>query len=198
MKPIRKPYTNLALYSNIKKYRELLGLSQDELAKRTGYTSRSSIAKIEKGLVDLPQTKIALFADVFGVSIDDLLGTGELTTAPEGTFSFPRLLECAQKEHRSISYLCMKVGKANNYIADLRRLDRQPAPEYVELWADLLSTTPEYLLCLTDDPTPTKKAPTESKELPASVRELHSLVDELTEPEAAVLLAALKASRAQK
>lgn len=43
----------LKLYSNIKLLREELGLSQDDLAKKTGYTSRSSIAKIEKGLVGL-------------------------------------------------------------------------------------------------------------------------------------------------
>ena len=48
----------LTLYKNIKKLREELGMSQDELAEKTGYTSRSSIAKIEKGLVDLQQSKI--------------------------------------------------------------------------------------------------------------------------------------------
>ena len=62
------------LYKNIKKLREELGLSQEELAKRTGYTNRSSIAKIEKGLVDLSQTKIELFAKVLGVAPGDLMG----------------------------------------------------------------------------------------------------------------------------
>lgn len=62
------------LYKNIKTLREQLGFSQDELAKRTGYTSRSSIAKIEKGLVDLSQSKIELFAEVLGVSPGDLMG----------------------------------------------------------------------------------------------------------------------------
>ncbi|MBQ5675016.1 MAG: helix-turn-helix transcriptional regulator, partial [Lachnospiraceae bacterium] len=53
----------LQLYKNIKNRRIALGLSQDELAQKTGYTSRSSIAKIESGKVDLPQTKIKLFAE---------------------------------------------------------------------------------------------------------------------------------------
>ena len=52
----------LKLYSNIKRLREEKGLSQDALAKLTGYTDRSSITKIEKGLVDLQQSKIELFA----------------------------------------------------------------------------------------------------------------------------------------
>lgn len=74
------------LYKNIKTLREQLGLSQEELAKRTGYTSRSSIAKIEKGLVDLSQTKIELFAKVLGVSPGDLMGwEQESNQAPEPT-----------------------------------------------------------------------------------------------------------------
>lgn len=64
----------LELYKNIKKYRLGLKMSQDELAKKAGYTDRSSIAKIEKGQVDLPQSKIRLFADIFGVSPGDLMG----------------------------------------------------------------------------------------------------------------------------
>lgn len=62
------------LYENIKKYRLERNLSQTELAKLTGYTDRSSIAKIEKGSVDLPQSKIKMFADVFGVSPSKLMG----------------------------------------------------------------------------------------------------------------------------
>lgn len=65
----------LELYKNIKKYRQSLRMSQDELAKRAGYTDRSSIAKIEKGLVDLPQSKIRQFADIFGVAPGELMGS---------------------------------------------------------------------------------------------------------------------------
>ncbi len=64
----------LELYKNIKSKREQLGISQDELAKLTGYTSRSSIAKIEKGQVDLPQTKIELFAKALKTTPSDLMG----------------------------------------------------------------------------------------------------------------------------
>jgi transcriptional regulator with XRE-family HTH domain len=39
-----------------------------------GYTDRSSIAKIESGKVDLPQSKIMEFANVFGVDPGDLMG----------------------------------------------------------------------------------------------------------------------------
>ena len=64
----------IILYENIKKFRKQAQMSQEELAKRTGYTDRSSIAKIEKGTVDLSQSKIQQFADVFGVPASELMG----------------------------------------------------------------------------------------------------------------------------
>ena len=39
----------LELFKRIRSRREELGISQDELAKRIGYKSRSSINKIEMG-----------------------------------------------------------------------------------------------------------------------------------------------------
>lgn len=64
----------LELYKNIKRMREEKGLSQDSLAKLTGYTDRSSIAKIEKGQVDLQQSKIELFARALGATSQELMG----------------------------------------------------------------------------------------------------------------------------
>ena len=64
----------LKLYQNIKKLREERGLSQDALAKLTGYTDRSSITKIEKGQVDLQQSKIELFANALGTTSRELVG----------------------------------------------------------------------------------------------------------------------------
>lgn len=47
---------------NIRKRREELGLSQEGLATKMGYKSRSSINKIEMGENDIPQSKILAFA----------------------------------------------------------------------------------------------------------------------------------------
>lgn len=62
------------LYRNIKELREQKGLSQDEFAKLTGYTSRSSIAKIEKGEIDLTRSKIIAFAKALGTTPGNLIG----------------------------------------------------------------------------------------------------------------------------
>ncbi len=72
----------LQLYKNIKMLREEKGMSQDELAKLCGYTSRSSIAKIEKGEVDLQNSKILLFANALGTTPGKLMGLTEFDATP--------------------------------------------------------------------------------------------------------------------
>ncbi len=64
----------LELYRNIKMRREELGMSQAELARAVGYTDRSSIAKIESGKVDLPQSKIIEIANALRIPAGDLMG----------------------------------------------------------------------------------------------------------------------------
>ena len=93
----------LDLYENIRKYRKQNKWSQEELAKRAGYTDRSSIAKIEKGLFDLPQSKILLFAEIFGIDPGTLMGTDGIKSSlptydhvrPIGTKRFPVLSSVA-------------------------------------------------------------------------------------------------------
>lgn len=57
--------------------REELGMSQDELADKMGYKSRSTIAKIEKGVNDVVQTNIVKFAKVLNTSVAYLMGWEE-------------------------------------------------------------------------------------------------------------------------
>lgn len=67
----------LPLYQNIKSRRTELKMSQDTLAELTGYKDRSSIAKIEKGEVDLAESKIREFAKALKVSPRELMGWDE-------------------------------------------------------------------------------------------------------------------------
>lgn len=52
----------------IKDLRIKKGFTQEELAKKVGYTSRSTINKIEKGLVDISQTKILELSNILECS----------------------------------------------------------------------------------------------------------------------------------
>lgn len=67
----------LKLYKNIKACRKAAKMTQEELARRTGYTDRSSIARIEKGEIDLPQSKIKQFAEALGTTPSCLMGWDE-------------------------------------------------------------------------------------------------------------------------
>ena len=59
---------------NIRKMRIQLGLTQEELANRMGYTSKSTINKIEQGVNDIPQSKIEKFANALNTSPSVLMG----------------------------------------------------------------------------------------------------------------------------
>ena len=62
------------IFERIKKLRIEKGLSQEDLAKKVGYTHRSSIGKVETGLVDLSQSKIKAFAKALDVTPQYLMG----------------------------------------------------------------------------------------------------------------------------
>ena len=66
----------LPLYQNIKNRRIELGMSQQDLAEKMGYTSRSTIAKIESGKNDIPQSKIIAFATALNTTPASLMGWG--------------------------------------------------------------------------------------------------------------------------
>ena len=62
----------------ILKRRKDLGLTQEELAKRMGYKSKSTINKIEMGINDIPQSKILKFAEVLATTPSFLMGWDDL------------------------------------------------------------------------------------------------------------------------
>lgn len=59
---------------NILYMRKRLGWTQEELANRMGYKSKSTINKIELGINDIPQSKIVKFAEVLGTTPAHLMG----------------------------------------------------------------------------------------------------------------------------
>lgn len=73
----------LQLYKNIRERRLALGISQEELARKLGYTNRSSITKIESGQVDISYSKIEAFAAALQTTPESLMGWEE-PPLPEG------------------------------------------------------------------------------------------------------------------
>lgn len=76
----------MTLGDRIRLRREELRMSQEELATRLGYKSRSTIAKIESGENDLTQSKIVAFAEALNTTARWLLDYDDSdTTLPPGT-----------------------------------------------------------------------------------------------------------------
>lgn len=67
----------------------MLHMSQDELAKRLGYKSRSSVNKMELGIQDVPQKKIKDIAKALGCTIGYLLEDDKY--APDAKSNIERL-----------------------------------------------------------------------------------------------------------
>ncbi|MGH1093264.1 helix-turn-helix domain-containing protein [Bacillus mycoides] len=57
----------------IKRKREERGLSQENLAKMVGYEDRSSINKIEKGIVNIPDFRLKKICSVLHIEYAELL-----------------------------------------------------------------------------------------------------------------------------
>lgn len=94
----------LKLYENIKENRIAKGWSQSELARRVGYSDKSMISKIEKGVVDLSQSQIKKFADAFDVSMADLFGSVEDT-----------LIEISRKPKKSTRDILYRDADGHSY-----------------------------------------------------------------------------------
>ena len=67
----------MTIGQRIREKRELIGMSQDELAQKLGYKSRSSINKIETDLYNLRQSKIKKIADVLNTTPAYIMGWDE-------------------------------------------------------------------------------------------------------------------------
>lgn len=75
-----KQYFLKALGMNIKRLREERGLSQEELANMCGYSesnARSSMSKMEKGVNDIPASKLKKIAAALNVPVTELMNCTE-------------------------------------------------------------------------------------------------------------------------
>ncbi len=88
-----RPYmSDTDLSSRIRQRREQLGLSQEELAARMGYRSKSSITKLEKGINDLPRAKLEELAAALDTTPAWLMGLVDLPFPPPGFEPLPEMV----------------------------------------------------------------------------------------------------------
>lgn len=75
---------DVRLGRQIRRLREQLGMSQEELAKKLGYRSKSSINKVETGSQGLTQSKIMRFAEALQTTPGELLDWASDDTSDAG------------------------------------------------------------------------------------------------------------------
>lgn len=90
------------IYERIRRLRQENNMSQDELAKKTGYASRSTINKIEAGKIDISRAKIKVFADVLGVTPAYLMGW--VDESEQGYYTDPEVAEYAEELRTNPKY----------------------------------------------------------------------------------------------
>lgn len=98
----------------IKYRREQLGLSQDELARRLGYKSRSSINKIENDASGLPQSKIVAIANALHTTPAYIMGWEE-----------------TQKKNDALTDIVVKLRTDNEFFSLVEGIS-QLTPEQME------------------------------------------------------------------
>ena len=115
----------MGIGNRIKIKREELGLSQAELAKKLGYSSRSAIAKIEREASDIPYTKIAEFANVLNTSINYLVN-GEKYYLNKDTEEIAKAAY-ENKDIKTLNELAMEMSpdKLKAYINFMKELKKE-------------------------------------------------------------------------
>ena len=92
----------LQLYKNIKNKRTELKMTQSELASKLGYADKSMIAKIEKGLVDLTQSKIIAFAEALNTTPSELMGWEYLSDEEIGEALYNNMIQDVYQQMRAV------------------------------------------------------------------------------------------------
>ena len=87
--------------------RKKRGLTQEELASRVGYKTKSAINKIELGNRDLPQKKSAAFAEALGVTPAYLMGWEEV-----------------QKKNDTLSDIVIRLRTDKDFFSVVEELDK--------------------------------------------------------------------------
>lgn len=153
----------LTLYKNIKARRLDLKMSQDRLAELTGYRDRSSIAKIEKGDVDLAESKIREFAKALKTTPQELMGWDDIGTniftddgisSPEDSMESPKTKKRASKNLNKILNaigmspveLSKDSGVSKSALNHYLKGDLVPSQENAKKMAAVLKVNPLWLM----------------------------------------------------
>ena len=103
-----------AIGQRIKQRRTELGMTQEELAHKMGYASKTTINKIENGINDVTQSKIIAFSKALETSVAYLMGwddnlnkdaailTVDLLSDQDAMNAMKKILELSKEDKKTI------------------------------------------------------------------------------------------------
>lgn len=125
---------NKKIGQRIKQVREALGMTQAELARRMGYSARSTINRIENGSQAFPMKKLDKFAQVLDVTPAYLAGFTE-ADIPDGLnkeYYIDYILDSDNPEFKALvemqsssNDLCTKIKSSNLDDSEVDYMDKQ-------------------------------------------------------------------------
>ena len=135
-------YTEVIPISNIgnkvKKQRMYLGLTQEELARKLGYKSKTTINKIEAGVNDVPRKRINDFAIAlettpeFFLECDSFSEHASAHSSTNGRVTHFLDIDIPTSEEEAILFYYRKLSKLGQSVAKERMKELTEIPKYVE------------------------------------------------------------------
>ena len=83
-----------------------------------------------------------------------------------------KIKNMAKSQGIKIKFICSSLGLSETYLSNVKNGKDRMTPDRLAIIADLLHTTPAYLMDETDDPTPIKKESFQTEELSPKHQEL--------------------------
>ena len=121
------------LSTRVRLRREELGLSQEQLAQRMGYRSKSSITKLEKGVKAIPQAKLDALAAMAMVPLVGSIACGTPITAEQ---NIEQYIGVPAAWHADFALTCHGDSMAPTICdGDIVCIRRQPEVEQGEIAA---------------------------------------------------------------
>ncbi|MBQ8468240.1 MAG: helix-turn-helix transcriptional regulator [Clostridia bacterium] len=126
----------------IHRLRKEKNLTQDDLAKKVGYTSRTTVNKVEKDLIDLPYSKIMSFCKALEVSEEYLLGLG----FHHNVSFYDRVFALLKEKNISLQELGKNIGIDENVVVEkFNNHTFDDHEKYVEKVAKFFNVTSDFL-----------------------------------------------------
>ncbi len=120
--------------NKVRKRRLSLGLSQEDLAKKLGYKSKTTINKIESGVNDIPRKKIKDFAVALKTTPEYFLDYSNSLSSTSSTKDDNHIVEIDSitYEEETLLFYYRKLSQQGQSIAQERMKELTEIKKYVE------------------------------------------------------------------